>query len=235
MSSLISIIVVTLNAEKYLERCITSILNQTYSNIQLIVIDGGSTDGTVDILKKYNNVIYYWISEPDAGIYNAMNKGLNKASGDWIYFLGADDYLFPGFSELASNIEKSDTIYYGACLWGNKILGEKFTPYKLTRECICHQGILYPSKVFQKYHYDENYKVSSDYLLNIQCWSDKEFHTHYFPLLIACFSQGGSSQFYEEVEFKRNFGKIIKEHCSYWTYLRYKWKQYKENRSKKHD
>ena len=90
----ISIITVVYNGASTLEQTILSVLKQTYSRIEYIIIDGGSKDGTVDIIKKYQDRIAYWVSEPDEGIYDAMNKGIRHASGDWIYFLGADDILY---------------------------------------------------------------------------------------------------------------------------------------------
>ena len=86
-----SIITVTYNAERWLERTILSVLSQSYPNIEYIIIDGGSTDGTVDIIKKYEERIAYWVSEPDKGIYDAMNKGIQKATGEWINFMNAGD------------------------------------------------------------------------------------------------------------------------------------------------
>jgi glycosyltransferase involved in cell wall biosynthesis len=88
----ISIITVVLNAEKTIERTIKSIISQSYTNYEIIIIDGGSTDGTIDIIKKYKKKISYWISEKDQGIYHAMNKGIKKSSGNIIGILNADDY-----------------------------------------------------------------------------------------------------------------------------------------------
>lgn len=89
--ALITVITVTYNAEKYLEETILSVINQSYPNIEYLVIDGGSTDGTVDIIKKYKDKISYWVSEADSGIYDAMNKGILKANGEWINFMNAGD------------------------------------------------------------------------------------------------------------------------------------------------
>uniref|UniRef100_UPI003B58646C glycosyltransferase n=1 Tax=Noviherbaspirillum sp. ST9 TaxID=3401606 RepID=UPI003B58646C len=99
---LISIITVTLNAAKYLEDCITSVINQSSLNIEHLIFDGGSTDGTLEIINKYERHITYWQSEKDKGIYDAMNKAVKKAKGEWVYFLGADDTLLKGFSFIAS-------------------------------------------------------------------------------------------------------------------------------------
>ena len=89
----ISIVTVSYNAAETIEQTISSVVNQTYENIEYIIIDGGSTDGTVDIIRKYEDRIAYWVSEPDKGIYDAKNKGIDAATGDYIYFLGADDIL----------------------------------------------------------------------------------------------------------------------------------------------
>jgi len=90
--NLISIITVVLNGEKTIERTIKSVINQSYSNYELIVIDGGSSDGTINILKKYNKNISFWMSKKDKGIYHAMNKGIKKSSGKIIGILNSDDY-----------------------------------------------------------------------------------------------------------------------------------------------
>ncbi len=89
---LVSIITVVYNGEKYLEETIQSVINQTYDNVEYIIIDGGSTDGTLDIIKKYEDKIDYWVSEMDKGIYDAMNKGIAVASGEWIGIINSDDY-----------------------------------------------------------------------------------------------------------------------------------------------
>ncbi len=90
----ISVIIAVYNGERYLEQTIQSVLGQTYAQVELIVIDGGSKDRTTDILKSYNDKIHYWISEKDKGVYDAWNKALKQANGEWITFLGADDFFW---------------------------------------------------------------------------------------------------------------------------------------------
>lgn len=87
----VTVITVVRNDVQHIEQTMLSVLNQTYSNIEYIIIDGGSTDGTVDVIKKYADQLAYWISEPDGGIYPAMNKGLKQASGDWVNFMNSGD------------------------------------------------------------------------------------------------------------------------------------------------
>lgn len=95
---LISIITASYNSDKFIQRCIDSVENQTYANVEHIIIDGNSTDCTVDIIKqsadKESSNISYWVSESDGGVYYAFNKGLKQVNGDWVYFLGSDDVLF---------------------------------------------------------------------------------------------------------------------------------------------
>ena len=97
---LISIITVVFNGSKTLKQTIDSVLSQNYKNIEYIVIDGGSTDGTLDIIKKYERHINYWISEPDKGLYDAMNKGISKANGEIIGMINSDDWYEDNAVEL---------------------------------------------------------------------------------------------------------------------------------------
>ncbi len=91
----ISVVTVVFNGARYLEQAIQSVVNQAYDNIEYIVIDGGSTDGSLDIIRRYEGKIAYWVSEPDRGIFDAMNKGIKKATGDFIGILNADDWYEP--------------------------------------------------------------------------------------------------------------------------------------------
>ncbi|NCB40033.1 MAG: glycosyltransferase [Erysipelotrichia bacterium] len=92
--SLVTVITVVFNGAKFLEETINSVLNQTYDNVEYIIIDGASTDGTQAIIERYEHIIDYWISEKDAGIYDAMNKGIDAATGDWINFINAGDSFY---------------------------------------------------------------------------------------------------------------------------------------------
>ena len=111
----ISIVTISYNIVSSIEKTILSVISQTYSNIEYIVIDGGSTDGTVDIIKKYSNKISYWVSERDKGIYDAMNKGIEAATGDWINFMNAGDLFFHNnvISEIIPFLDNNVDIIYG--------------------------------------------------------------------------------------------------------------------------
>ena len=106
---LVTIITVVLNNKKKLEKALKSIFHQSYKNIELIVIDGGSTDGTKNIIKKYQKKINYWISEKDDGIYDAINKGIKKSTGDIIGILHSDDYFYKNAINIVARYFKENT------------------------------------------------------------------------------------------------------------------------------
>ncbi len=119
MSPLISIVIPSFNQGKYIEQTITSILGQYYSNLELIVIDGGSTDCTLDIINKYAHLITYYVSEPDKGQANAINKGFRIAKGDILAWLNSDDMYLPCTLSKVANIigaSKEPKLLYGGCL-----------------------------------------------------------------------------------------------------------------------
>ena len=112
----ISIVTVVRNCENTIEDTIINLINQEYPNIEYIVIDGGSTDGTLKKIRKYEKSIDYWISEPDGGIYDAMNKGIDLATGEWVNFMNAGDYFFNNstINLIVSEIRKQNfDIIYG--------------------------------------------------------------------------------------------------------------------------
>lgn len=174
---LITVITVVLNGEKYLEQTIQSVINQTYPNVEYIIIDGGSTDGTLDIIKNYEDHIDYWVSEKDKGIYDAMNKGVRVALGSWIGFLGSGDiYSSHGlldyyelmceinikselYDYLSSKVEliKDDKIIR---IVGQKWSWEVFKKYMN----VAHVGSLHSIKLFKKYGlFDISFKIAGDY------------------------------------------------------------------------
>ena len=228
---LVSIIIVTYNAEKYVQQCIDSITAQRFQNFELIIFDGASNDRTINIIRENENYITYWQSEPDNGIYEAMNNALKRASGDWFYFLGIDDKLLPTFSDLAEKLSQKNTIYTGNCITDkNEILDGNFSAYRLTKMNISHQAIFYPKAVFKKYHYQLQYSVYADYVLNLQCWGDNYFSKKYFPISIAIYHTGGFSSFIEDELFKKDKAILIKKYLGLYELIRYRIKQWKDRR-----
>ena len=232
---LISIIIATFNAGNHLQDCLSSIAAQT-ANIEVIVIDGGSTDDTIAILKTFEHTLNLsWTSGPDAGIYDALNKGAQKAKGKWVYFLGADDRLLAGFSEMAALLKDERTVYYGDSepYYGNSgttplLLTGKFSPYRLAKHGMNHQAIIYPTAVFRKYNYDLRYKVYADYALNIQVWGDNTFKKVYHSITLARYDMTGFSASGNDVLFKQEKLQLIRRNMGWLLYLRMLYKRYKQ-------
>lgn len=194
----ISVIIPAFNCCTVLSKAIESIIAQDYKNIELIIIDGGSTDGTIDLLKKYHPHINYWISEPDSGVYEAMNKGIAAASGTYFFFLGADDELYPG---VISNIFNSISLENIALIYGTVIIKGKgkqlgkLTDYKnLIAFNIPHQAIFYHKCIFEKFKgYDQRYKILADYDLNLKIFEDPSLQKVFINIPVSLFFNNGIS------------------------------------------
>lgn len=233
-SPLISIVVVVLNGEAHIETCLRSIIDQRYGNLDVVVFDGGSKDKTVQILEKYDHILSYWQSAPDHGIYDAMNKAIAHTKGQWIYFLGADDYLLPGFSRLALELKDPLTIYYGDMSYSGVVTSRKeYSAYRLAKETICHQAIFYPRKAFDFYIYSKKYTLAADWALNLQLWSDKRFKFKFFPYVVANFEMSGASSLNKDEAFLRDQPRLIRQSLGTWVYLRFMLKRMKRKLLKK--
>jgi len=141
---LVSIITVVYNGEHLLEKTIGSVIDQSYDNIEYIIIDGGSTDGTMDVIKKFDDKIDYWVSEPDGGIYDAMNKGLSLCAGEIVGIINADDWYLPGALEASINAltESGKDYSYGAV---KKVpSGIVVRPIHPLAKQTVYQGMMYP-------------------------------------------------------------------------------------------
>lgn len=227
----ISIITVTLNAAQYLERCIKSIISYKHLNIEHIIWDGGSTDGTLEVIKKYEKHISFWKSEKDSGVYDAMNKAVKFATGDWVYFLGADDALLEGIDFIMPKFQNPDTIYYGDISYsGQRMIRGAYDAFRLSKENICHQAIFYPRQVFDSYEYDLKYPVAADWVLNMKLWADRRFTFKYYPFIIADFSDFGISSQNKDHVFYEDQLRILRNTLGLWTYLRVRLKIFKEGR-----
>ncbi|MFW5891412.1 MAG: glycosyltransferase, partial [bacterium] len=209
---LVSIITVVYNAFETLERTIKSVLNQDYKNIEYIIIDGGSTDGSLDIIKKYEKELEYYISEPDKGIYNAMNKGIALAQGDYICLLNADDYYKPEFvsNSIKKSLETNADIVYSALHWVNedryptKEINEGILLYHMN---INHMTFLVSKATYNNIGpYDESNKLFSDDVW-IRTSYLKNVRFIYCPKMMVIFGEGGLSS--GDNQEKRN--NIIKE------------------------
>lgn len=171
-SPVFSIITVTYNAVKTIEKTIQSVLRQDKSLFEYIIIDGGSSDGTVDCIKQYGTHIAFWSSEKDSGIYEAMNKGINKAKGDWILFLGGDDRLEENvLKEVYQYLDNTADLVYGNITYNNgKRFMSSFNPITILNNTVHHQGAFYNRNLFNNFKYDIQLKIMSDYELNLMIY-----------------------------------------------------------------
>lgn len=212
---------VILNNRATVERAIQSVIDLDYPNIEFIVIDGMSTDGTVDVFDKYLRFIDRLIVEKDCGIYDAMNKGTSIARGAYFYFIGADDIIINSWRNLGGRLNYSDTVYYGNVYFPltNQIYDGRFSTLKLLTKNICHQAIFYPRTVFEKYQYSDKYPLLADFYLNLLLKKDPDYKFKYINILVAVFSEKGISTTKKDQRFLNDRLEIVKQNYSVISYL----------------
>jgi glycosyltransferase involved in cell wall biosynthesis len=225
--SKISIIIPTYNAGQTLQNCLDSISAQKYRSWELIIIDGQSTDGTIAIIEKNKHLISYWESEKDGGVYEAMNKALTHVTGQWVYFMGADDELLPGFSEMAAALSDPAAIYYANVFAeGTKRLGA-LTRYQFAKFGPYHLAMIYPASVFEKYKFDTRYKISADFALTLKLCGERSFRFVYQDHVLANFNHTGLSGRRIDQRFQNEKAKLIYNSFGLKTWLRYKLHKFK--------
>jgi len=207
---LISVITVVLNSRKYIEDTIQNVTDQTYDNIEYIVIDGGSTDGTLDIIKKYDPLIDYWVSKPDNGIYFAMNLGIEVARGDWINFINsADEYFDVHVIEqlLSKNLRDADIVY------GNtEIKYQGFKTIKRAQKLentwkgmpFCHASALCKTSLLKKNMFDTSYQLSSDFNFFYNAFISKRKFL-YYDTTVSSIPASGLTDFNRRKALRENW------------------------------
>ena len=250
----ISIITITYNSEKHLEQTIQSIINQTYKIIQYIIIDGGSTDSTLDIIKKYADNISYWISEPDKGIADAMNKGLKIAQGDYVLFLHSDDYLEnENAIENASQFLDRDheiflfNLYYSDNSHKSLVKPRGLGWWTNIKTGVLHQSVLCSKTLFEKIgDFDTNFKIAMDYDFFLRAYRAGVKAKH-INFTLSVMRKTGVSSRLDWPSLKERFAEerqIHKKNCHnilmrflyqvYWSiYIPYRYSLYRTGRSKK--
>ena len=196
----ISVIVAVFNAQSTLQQCLDSFTKQSYKHKELIVIDGASTDGSIEILNRNSVFIDYWISEKDRGVFHAWNKGLKKVNGDWICFLGADDYFWSEsvLTNVAVQLNQSQSnvqLVYGQVM----LLSESGKPINLIGQawpnvgkrlqkmmCLPHPGAMHRRNFFDKHGvFDETYRIAGDYEMLLRGFLDVDSQAVFVPDFIA--------------------------------------------------
>ena len=200
---LISIVTVSYNAVSTIEQTILSVINQMYPNIEYIIIDGGSTDGTVDIIKKYADKIAYWVSEPDRGIYDAMNKGIDVATGEWVNFMNCGDrfYNIMVIYDILGNLKQNEV----DVIYGNRICSFFNTQYiqrprPLSQFSldfpIFHQSAFIKTIVMKEMKYNLQYKICADYDFFYRLWNQKGTFLYVDSIMSICDCEFGISSVY---------------------------------------
>lgn len=207
----ITIITPTFNAAANIETVLQNIANQTYKNIEHLIVDGASTDKTTEIVKKYQEKYLHikLLSERDFGIYDAMNKGIQIASGDWIYFLGSDDRLIDNnVLESISKIISTNNIdvIYGD-VYSTRFNGRyngRFTNKKLLSQNICHQSIFFKKSIFKITGlFNLTYKSQADWDHNFKWFLSPQIKNVYVDIVIAEYADGGYSSMNFDAIFKK--------------------------------
>lgn len=201
---LISIITVTYNVENSIEETLLSVINQNFNNFEYIIIDGGSRDGTIDVIKRYQDKIHYWISEPDSGIYDAMNKGIKLAKGEFICFINAGDILIELPTDVLLN-SSSSLIAFPVKLSVGDVCKPKVDYTLKIRNTLPHQGCFYKNSV--EFCFDTNFKVFSDFCLNQRMYRQGKKIEVFDKPIVAFHDMGGISH---DRKYSNEIFKVVK-------------------------
>lgn len=203
---LITIVTVCYNVAHELPATMESVINQTYDNIEYIIIDGGSSDNSVEVIKKHEKIalekgiVFKWISEKDKGIYDAMNKGIALAAGEWINFMNAGDYfydkkvleLFNKVATTETDIVYGDaTIKYDNANFRKKQIGEFKSFFKGIP--FCHQSVFTKAKLMKEYKFDLKYWIAADFDFFYKMYKLKNIVFKFIPIMVSVYDANGIS------------------------------------------
>lgn len=245
MTPILSVITVCFNVEKTIEKTIQSVLNQSFTNFEYIIIDGKSSDKTMEIVLEYEakfkkkGIQFSWISEPDTGIYNAFNKGIKKANGNWISFLGSGDFYFENAlksyaDEISKLSNEIDFIHSNVNLGNRKMINDQWSWKRFKRKMeLAHVGAFHNANYFNKYGYfNESYKIAGDYEILLR--AKQHLQTFWFEEVTVFMADGGiSNQNIKKVYQETKRAKIETQSVSilianldyFWWILKYKIKK----------
>lgn len=202
----ISVITVVRNGKKTLEQTIASVSSQQYDNLEHIIVDGASTDGTLDLLRKCDSKIRF-ISEPDRGVYDAMNKGVALAKGQWLYFLGADDRLAAPetLATVAPSLDKNLSLLFGSIHYQNgRIVKSRIGPRILLHNTVHHQSAFYNADLFKEWRYDCNFQIVADYELNLVIYLSGQTYGQIQESVAVCGEGGVSLRCWKQAAMETN-------------------------------
>lgn len=219
-----TIITVCYNASTTIRETIDSVLGQTYQELEYIVVDSKSEDGTVEILQSITDKRLTFISEKDSGIYNAMNKGLKMASGDYLIFLGADDIFYDKdvLKKVAGKLTGSNDVVYGDVMLKTRqrLYNGAFSRWTWGHRNICHQSIFYPKSVYGRYMYNEKYRSVADWDYNLRLLIDGIKFTYIRETICTFNDNDGLSSSSKDYDFLKVRRKLV---CKAVGFLPYCW------------
>lgn len=224
---LISIIVPVLNRREGLERTLESVLSQS-ADFECLVIDGESSDGTLEFLRGVRDERLRVFSEKDGGIYEAMNKAIDLASGRFLFFLGAGDVLMPEALEKVAPHMRGEgvVVVYGDAILRGAVYDGEFDALKLCRENICHQALFCSREVFEQVgRFETKYRSFADWAWNFQWFGRKNVARKYVPVVVAQFEDGGVSGRGDQV-FEAERAALIFSRLGIAVYLKHYWPQW---------
>lgn len=231
-----SIITVTFNAESFLERTILSVLEQTYSRVEYIVVDGASKDGTLAIIERYDKRISRWISEPDKGLYDAMNKGMKMATGDYLCFLNAGDMFYEPetLQKMVDSIQSQSEL--PDVLYGHTVLVDESGHFKRMRRLeppeelnwksfrqgmlVCHQAFFAKRIIAVDYDLSFRYSADQDWCIRTMKKADNLFNTH---LTLIRYLEEGMSTRNRKESLKERFQIMVKHYGWFSTIVHHFW------------
>lgn len=226
----VTVVTAVLNDAGHIEQTILSVISQTNIEIEYIIVDGGSKDGTLELIGKYKDKISLLISEPDRGVYDAMNKGIKYSTGDFVYFLNSGDVLLN--PSILSKIKLEELKERNAIIYGNVVVAygniealEKPRPFfnskmKFKGIGICHQSMFFPGELIRNEKYDLSYNIAADYDLAYRLWR-KGTEFLYKDITIAKYDwgKGISSNPYKLLDVYRENARVCHQQLNplYWA------------------
>ena len=226
----VTVVTAVLNDAGHIEQTILSVISQTDIEIEYIIVDGGSKDGTLELIGKYKDKISLFISEPDRGVYDAMNKGIKYSTGDFVYFLNSGDVLLN--PSILSKIKLEELKERNAIIYGNVVVAygniealEKPRPFfnskmKFKGIGICHQSMFFPGELIRNEKYDLSYNIAADYDLAYRLWR-KGTEFLYKDITIAKYDwgKGISSNPYKLLDVYRENARVCHQQLNplYWA------------------
>ena len=226
----VTVVTAVLNDAGHIEQTILSVISQTDIEIEYIIVDGGSKDGTLELIGKYKDKISLLISEPDRGVYDAMNKGIKYSTGDFVYFINSGDILLN--PSILSKIKLEELKERNAIIYGNVVVAygniealEKPRPFfnskmKFKGIGICHQSMFFPGELIRNEKYDLSYKIAADYDLVYRLWR-KGTEFLYRDITIAKYDwgKGISSNPYKLLDVYRENARVCHQQLNplYWA------------------